>query len=225
MEHLKTSQLLTTKDTPFETWFENVQYPWEILPKINHFINELISSIDLSEFDSPKPQVYIHKTADFWPSATILGPAIIFEGAKIKHSAYIRENVVIGPYSSVSNSCEIKNSILIAHCEIPHFNYVGDSVLGQYAHLGAGVICSNLKSDKSNISVRLADGSIETGLRKFGAIVGDHAEIGCNAVLAPGSVIGKYARVYPLSFVRGVVPERTIYKRQGEIVEAKEVHA
>lgn len=216
-EMLKTDQLLGVKGTIFEKWFANVTYPWEVLPMINQFIAELIATLDLEAFDSPREGVYIHKSATVWPSAYIAGPSIVFEEAKILHAAYIRENSIIGPHSTVSNSCEIKNSILLGHCDIPHFNYVGDSILGHYAHLGAGVICSNLKADKTNISVRLDDKVINTGLRKFGAIIGDHAEIGCNAVLAPGSVIGKEARVYPLSFVRGVVPAASIYKKQGEI--------
>lgn len=217
MNTLTTDRLLSVEGTVFEKLFAAVTYPWEVLPRINHFITELIATLDLTEFDSPREGVYIHKSATVWPSAYLAGPSIVFEGAKILHAAYIRENSLIGPHSTVSNSCEIKNSILLGHCDIPHFNYVGDSVLGLYAHLGAGVICSNLKADKTNISVRVDNKVINTGLRKFGAIIGDHAEIGCNAVLAPGSVIGKHARVYPLSFVRGVVPASSIYKKQGEI--------
>lgn len=219
MEALQTNSLLTTEDTLAKGLLANVRYPWEALPLIGQYIIQLISTIDRSDFNEVADRVFVHKSVQLARSACLIGPAIIDADTEIRHNAFIRGNALIGKHCVVGNSSEIKNSVLIARCQVPHYNYVGDAILGVGAHLGAGSIVSNLKADKSNIVVRLGDERLETGLRKFGAIVGDGADIGCNSVLAPGSVIGKGTRVYPLSLVRGYVPSHSIYKHQGEVVD------
>ncbi len=191
---------------------------WEALPHIKEFILLLGPSLDKAIFDEIKPNVWVAKSAVISPSADICGPCIIGENTEVRHSAFIRGSVIIGKNCVVGNSTEMKNSIIFDSVQIPHYNYVGDSILGYRSHLGAGVVTSNVKSDKSLVSVNVNGEKIETGLKKFGALLGDEVEIGCNSVLCPGTVIGKNSTVYPLSLVRGFVPENSIFKSAENIV-------
>ena len=192
-----------------------------MLVEIREFILTLGPALSKEEFTHPSETVWIAKDAKVSPTASILGPCIIDHGAEIRHCAFLRENVIIGRNAVVGNSVEVKNSILFDEVETPHFNYVGDSILGYRAHMGAGSILSNVKANRNPIAVRDAENSPETNLLKFGAILGDHAEIGCNAVLNPGCIVGRNANVYPLSSVRGVVPANSIYKNKSEIIGKK----
>lgn len=199
--------------------FDGIDYPWEVLPRIESFIMQLGPMLSTDDFDQVGDNVWIAKSAVVADSASITGPCIIDSGAQIRHCAFIRGNAIIGKNAVVGNSCEIKNSLLFDEVEVPHYNYVGDSVLGYKAHLGAGVIMSNLKNDKKNVIIKFPLGEIETGLRKLGAIVGDGVQVGCNSVLNPGVVIGRNTRIYPLSSVRGWVDENSIYKKEGNVIE------
>ncbi len=218
MQFLHTEMLLDISHTITAQLFSRAVYPWEVLPFIGEFIKELGKELPKDEYDSPSENVWIHKSAKVAPSASITGPCIICEDAEIRHCAFIRGNVVIGRKSVLGNSCEMKNAILCDEVQVPHFNYVGDSVLGYKSHMGAGSITSNVRQDKQNIVLHVNGEHIATGLRKFGAILGDHVEVGCNAVMNPGSVIGRDSNVYPLSMVRGFVPACSIYKNENEIV-------
>ena len=192
-------------------------YPWEALANINDFILELGAALDKSEYELRSGDVWIHKTADVAPSAYIGGVVIIGAGAQVRHCAYIRGSVLVGREAVVGNSTELKNAILFDGVQVPHYNYIGDSILGYKSHMGAGAITSNVKSDRTPISVKCGKERIDTGLRKFGAILGDHVEVGCNSVLNPGTIIGGNTSIYPLSSVRGYVPPNSIYKHQSEI--------
>jgi len=194
------------------------EYPWEAIPGIKDFIKSIGPTLPSDEYDSPRPGVWIHKTASVAPSAFIGDDVIICEGAEIRHCAFIRGSAVVGEGAVVGNSTELKNVILFNKVQVPHFNYVGDSVLGYRAHMGAGCITSNVKSDKTLVKVRIGDEILETGLKKFGAILGDYVEVGCNTVLNPGSVVGRNTNIYPLSMVRGYIPAGSIYKKAGEVV-------
>ena len=195
-------------------------YPWEVLPHIADFIEELGETLSLEEFDHPYPDVWIAKDAKVFPSAYITGPLIVDHGAEIRHCAFIRGKAIVGKGAVVGNSVELKNSILFDHVQVPHYNYVGDSILGHHAHMGAGAVTSNLKSDRSLVVVRASEGGeIATGLKKFGAMLGDDVEVGCNSVLCPGAVVGKGTHVYPLSRVRGFVPAGKIFKAPDNIVD------
>ena len=194
-------------------------YAWEALPHIGEFIAEVGATLDESEYERRDNSIWIHKTATVAPSAHIGAGTIIGAGAQVRHCAFIRTNAIIGSDAVVGNSTEIKNSILFDKAQVPHFNYVGDTIMGHKSHFGAGVITSNVKSDYSLVTVGYGSERIETGLKKFGAIVGDRVEVGCNAVLNPGTVVGTNSNIYPLSFVRGYVEARSIYKRQGEVVK------
>ncbi len=193
-------------------------YPWEALPHIGAWIMELGSMLDPTLYNHPAPDIWIAKSAEVAPSALIEGPAIIGEGAKIRHCAYVRANALIGAGATVGNSTEIKNAILFDGVQVPHYNYVGDSILGHRAHLGGGALLSNFRSDGGNITVRAQGRAFPTGMRKVGAFIGDFGEIGAGAVLNPGTVIGRRAIVYPLVAVRGAVPEQHIYKERGNVV-------
>lgn len=199
--------------------FENHTHPWEILPLLKSYIVELGNSLDPEKFIKKEDNVWIAKSAKVFPSAYIAGPCIIDEGAEIRHCAFIRGSVIVGKNSVVGNSTEVKNSLLFDNVQVPHYNYVGDSVLGYKSHMGAGSITSNVKSDKTLVKVTLNGERIDTGLKKFGAMLGDCVEVGCGSVLNPGTVIGKNSNIYPLSSVRGSVPPKSIYKNAGEIVE------
>lgn len=198
--------------------FEGAVYPWELLPKISDFIKKLGASLPTDQYTQIKENVWVSNSATIAPTAYIGGPAIIDDEAEIRHCAFIRGNAIIGKGAVVGNSTELKNVILFNKVQVPHYNYVGDSILGFKAHMGAGSITSNVKSDKTLVTVKDGEEGIETGLKKFGAMLGDHVEIGCNSVLNPGTVIGRNTNVYPTSMVRGCIPAGSIYKKRGEIV-------
>ena len=218
MDRLTTKKLFSLENTIASSLLNKTAYPWEAIPKIRDFILLIGDTLDVRNYEKMGECVYISKTAKIDSSAKIEGPCIICDNAEIRHGAYLRGNCIIGKSCVVGNSSEIKNSILFDNCQVPHFNYVGDSILGYRSHLGAGVKISNLKSDKTNVSIMLGKERLKTDLKKLGAIVGDYCEIGCNAVLNPGTVIGKNTTVYPLSSVRGYVNENCIYKSENNIV-------
>lgn len=219
---LKTNDLLDLTKTIASDIFEGLTYPWEAIPEISGFILKLGSELPAEEYDRIGEDIWVAKSAKVAPSAYLHGPLIICPKAEIRHCAFIRGSAIIGSGCVIGNSTELKNCIIFDGAQVPHYNYIGDSILGYKAHLGAGAITSNLKSDRSPVTVKLDDGRLATGLKKFGAVVGDNVEIGCNSVLNPGSVIGRNATIYPLSMVRGFVPENRIYKKQGELAEKSE---
>ncbi len=198
--------------------FEGLTYPWEALSKIKSFILELGATLDPEKFEKRGEDIWVAKSAKVFPSAYIAGPCIIDEDAEVRHCAFIRGSVIVGKGSVVGNSTEMKNTIIFDNVQVPHYNYVGDSILGYRSHMGAGSITSNVKSDKTLVKVTVGDERTETGLKKFGAMLGDFVEVGCGSVLNPGTVIGKNSNIYPLSSVRGTVPANSIYKKQGEVV-------
>lgn len=218
-----TKDLLDLEKTIARDVFDGAEFPWEVLPKIKDFVVKLGESLDPEKFDNPQENVWIAKSAKVFPSAYIAGPCIIDENAEVRHCAFIRGSAIVGKNAVVGNSVELKNCILFDNVQVPHYNYVGDSVLGYKAHLGAGALTSNVKSDKTNVVVKHADTktAMETGLRKFGAIVGDNTEVGCNTVLCPGTVLGRECIVYPVSRVRGFVDSRRIFKDAEHIIERK----
>ncbi len=214
----KTEELLDLDHTMAKDYLSGFDYPWKALSGIGDLINELIKTLDKNEYVEIKENVWAHKSAKIYESAYIDGPCIIGENSEVRHCAFIRGKALIGKDCVVGNSCELKNVILFDHVQVPHFNYVGDSILGYYAHMGAGSITSNVRSDKTLVKVH-GEEDIETGLKKFGAIVGDYVEVGCNAVLNPGTVVGRHSMIYPTSCVRGVIKENSIYKDTKEIIE------
>lgn len=214
----KIAEMLDLEHTIAAELFSGKTYAWEVLPEIKAFILKLGPTLPESEFDHPAEDVWIAKDAKVFPSAHIGGPCIIDHEAEVRHCAFIRGSAIVGKGCVVGNSVELKNVVLFNKVQTPHYNYVGDSVLGYKAHMGAGSITSNVKSDKTLVVVK-GDVNIETGLKKFGAILGDNVEVGCNSVLNPGSVIGRRASIYPTSSVRGVVPEDSIYKAKDNIVK------
>lgn len=219
MENAKISQLYDLKETIAAKLFEGVTYPWEVLPKISDFICALGETLDPEIFEKRGENIWVAKNATVAPTACLNGPLIIDENAEIRHCAFIRGNAIVGKGAVVGNSTELKNVVLFNGVQVPHYNYVGDSVLGRKSHMGAGSITSNVKSDKTLVVVKDAGEQIETGLKKFGAMLGDFVEVGCGSVLNPGTVIGSHTNVYPLSSVRGVIPAHSIYKKQGEIAQ------
>ena len=218
MEDCKIKNLYNLEETIAKNMLEGLTYPWEALPKIKDFIIELGNNLDTEIYELKGENIWIAKSAKVMPSAYINGPAIIGENAEIRHCAFIRGNAIVGNNAVVGNSTELKNVILFNNVQVPHYNYVGDSILGYKAHMGAGSITSNVKSDKKLVIVKNGTEAIETGLKKFGAMIGDKVEVGCGSVLNPGSVIGANTNIYPLSSVRGVVPQNSIYKNKNEIV-------
>jgi NDP-sugar pyrophosphorylase family protein len=215
----KLYDLTHTKAAPL---FVGVTYPWEVLPKIGDFILQLGAKLPADEYDHPAPDVWIAKSATVAPTASITGPCIIGEDTEVRHCAFIRGKALVGAHCVVGNSTELKNVILFDNVQVPHYNYVGDSILGFHAHMGAGSINSNVKGDRFLVVVHDGAEHIETGLKKFGAMLGDWAEIGCGCVLNPGTVVGCHTIVYPLSSVRGVVPSHSVYKKAGEIAQRRE---
>lgn len=218
-ENLLANNLFDYSKTIAKPLLESVDYPWEALPKIKDFIVEIGKTLDPEIYEQRGENIWIAKSATVFPSAYLGGPLIICEDAEVRHCAFIRGSAIVGKGAVVGNSTELKNSILFDGVQVPHYNYIGDSILGYKAHTGAGTITSNLKSDKSLVTVLCEEEKVETGVKKFGAMLGDHVEVGCNSVLNPGSVVGRNTNVYPLSFVRGYVPENSIYKRLGEIAD------
>jgi NDP-sugar pyrophosphorylase family protein len=219
MQECKITELYTLEETIAKELFQESQYPWEVLPKISDFIKKLGTSLDPNLYEKQGDDIWIAKSATVAPSASLNGPLIIDEDAEVRHCAFIRGSAIVGKGAVVGNSTELKNVILFNKVQVPHYNYVGDSILGYLSHMGAGSITSNVKSDKTLVIVKGTNGSIETGLKKFGAMLGDRVEVGCNSVLNPGTVIGKDTMIYPTSPVRGIVPPRSIYKNKNEIVE------
>ena len=213
------SALYTLEETIAKDIFDGAVYPWEVLKKISDFIVALGSTLPEERYEKRDDNVWIAKSAKVYPSACIGGPAIIDEDAEVRHCAFIRGSAIVGKGAVVGNSTELKNVILFNKVQVPHYNYVGDSILGFKAHMGAGSITSNVKSDKTLVVVRAGEETHETGLKKFGAMLGDNVEVGCNSVLNPGTVIGRQANIYPTSMVRGFIPAGSIYKKQGEIVD------
>ena len=198
------------------------EYPWEALKGIKDMIIALGKTLNKDEYDEVSENVWIHKTAKVFPSAYIAAPCIIGANTEVRHCAFIRGSALVGEDCVVGNSCELKNVILFDHVQTPHYNYVGDSILGYFSHMGAGSITSNVKSDKKLVVVHNGTELIETGIKKFGAMLGDYVEVGCNAVCNPGTVIGRHSSVYPTSCVRGVIPENCIFKNSGAVIERKE---
>lgn len=219
MEECRIENLYNLEQTIAKDIFEGVTYPWEVLPKIEEFIISLGKTLDKNEYEEKGENIWIAKSAKVAPTAYIAGPAIIGKNAEIRHCAFIRGKAIVGEGAVVGNSTELKNVILFNKVQVPHYNYVGDSILGYKSHMGAGSITSNVKSDKKLVIVKNGKEQIETGLKKFGAMLGDEVEVGCGSVLNPGTVVGKHTNIYPLSSIRGVVLEHSIYKNQNEIVE------
>ena len=219
MEACKISNMYTLSETIAAGLFEGAEYPWEVLPKIHDFILELGKSLPADKFEKRGEDIWIAKSATVAPTACLNGPLIVDEDAEIRHGACVRGNAIVGKGAVVGNSTELKNVVLFNKVQVPHYNYVGDSVLGFKSHMGAGSITSNVKSDKTLVTVKSVDEKIETGLKKMGAMLADHVEVGCNSVLNPGTVIGRNSNIYPTSCVRGCIPANSIYKNEKEIVE------
>lgn len=205
--------------TMAKDYLQQFDYPWLALAGIKDLIISLGKNLPEEEYDEVSPQVWVHKTAKVFDSAYLGAPCIIGARTEVRHCAFIRGSALVGEDCVVGNSCELKNVILFDHVQTPHYNYVGDSILGYYSHMGAGSITSNVKSDKKLVVVHNGEEQIETGLKKFGAMLGDHVEVGCNSVLNPGTVIGRNCNVYPTSCVRGVIAENSIYKNDGTVVK------
>ncbi len=211
-------ELYDLTETAAKPLLESVTYPWEVLPKIKDFIIELGNSLDPEEYEKRGENIWIHKSATVFDSAYIAGPCIIGKDTEVRQCAFIRGSALVGDNCVVGNSTELKNVIIFNNVQVPHYNYVGDSILGFHSHMGAGSITSNVKSDKTLVHVKDADFDIATGMKKFGAMLGDYVEVGCNSVLNPGTVIGSHSNIYPLSRVRGYVPSNSIYKDRNDIV-------
>ena len=215
----KIKDLYDLNETIAAELFEGKEYPWEVLADIGDFILKLGDKLPKDEFTKKGDNIWIHKSVTIAPTATLNGPLIIDEGTEVRPGAFIRGKAIVGKNCVVGNSTELKNVVLFNTVQVPHYNYVGDSILGTHSHMGAGSITSNVKSDKKLVVVKAGEEKIETGLKKFGAMLGDRVEVGCGSVLNPGTVIGHDSNIYPLSSVRGVVPAGSIYKKQGEVVE------
>ncbi|MGN0616005.1 UDP-N-acetylglucosamine pyrophosphorylase [Ruminococcus flavefaciens] len=218
MENVKINQLYDLSHTAAKDYLSKFTYPWEALKGISEFIVTLGKSLSKDEYDNPSENVWVHKTAKVFPTAYLGAPCIIGANTEVRHGAFIRGSALVGDNCVVGNSVELKNVILFDNVQTPHYNYVGDSILGYKSHMGAGSITSNVKSDKTNVVVKSDDEKIETGIKKIGAMLGDFVEVGCNSVLNPGTIIGRNSNIYPTSCVRGVIPSDSIYKTGGVIV-------
>lgn len=225
MDYLKITELFTLRETIAGEYLEGFTYPWEALSGIGDFIIRLGKTLPQERYEEKGENIWVAKSAKIFPTAYIGGPCIIDEDAEVRHCAFIRGGALVGKGAVVGNSTELKNVILFNKVQVPHYNYVGDSILGFKAHMGAGSITSNVKSDKTLVSVKSPDGAVETGLKKFGAMLGDNVEVGCNSVLNPGTVIGRESNIYPTSCVRGYVPGHSIYKKQGVVTAKKHSNA
>lgn len=215
---LTIQDLYDLNHTAAKDYLMQFTYPWEALDGIKNLILSLGEHLPEDEYDEVSEHVWVHKTAHVFPSAYLGAPCIIGPHTEVRHCAFVRGSALVGADCVVGNSCELKNVIIFDHVEVPHYNYVGDSILGFHSHMGAGSITSNVKSDRKNIVVHNGSENIETGRHKFGAMLGDYVEVGCNSVLNPGTVIGPHSRVYPVSCVRGVIPPKSIWKNDGTIV-------
>ena len=218
METIKITELYDLEQTIAKDLFDGATYPWEVLGKISNFIIELGRTLPEDKFELRGENIWIAKSAKVAPTACLNGPLIVDEEAEIRHCAFVRGSAIVGKGAVVGNSTELKNVVLFNKVQVPHYNYVGDSILGYKSHMGAGSITSNVKSDKKLVVVKKGDLQIETGLKKMGAMLGDEVEVGCNSVLNPGTIIGRNSNVYPTSCVRGVVPANSIFKKQGDVV-------
>ncbi len=221
MENVRITDLFDLKHTIAADYLSSFEYPWEALKGISELIISIGSKLDPDEYDNPSENVWIHKTAKVFASAYIGAPCIIGANTEVRHCAFIRGSALVGENCVVGNSAELKNVIIFDNVQTPHYNYVGDSILGYKSHMGAGSITSNVKSDKTNVVIKSAEENIETGIKKIGAMLGDYVEVGCNSVLNPGTIIGRNSNIYPTSCVRGVVPAESIYKTGGVIVKKK----
>lgn len=221
MKQIEVSELFSLENTIAEKIFEDATYAYEVLPEISDFILELGETLPEGKFEKKGDNVWIAKSATVAPTAYINGPCIIDEEAEVRHCAFVRGNAIVGKGAVVGNSTELKNVILFDKVQVPHYNYVGDSILGFKSHMGAGSITSNVKSDKTLVVIKNGEDQIPTGLKKMGAILGDEVEVGCGSILNPGTVIGPHSNIYPLSSVRGVVAANSIYKNQNEVVEKR----
>lgn len=221
-EAVTIANLYDLNETIAKELFEGKTYPWELLPHMKEFILKLGETLSEEEYDKIGDDIWVAKSAKVAPSASLNGPCIIGKDAEVRQCAFIRGSAIVGEGAVVGNSTELKNVILFNKVQVPHYNYVGDSILGYKAHMGAGSVTSNVKSDKKLVVVHGQDFEIETGMKKFGAMLGDHVEVGCNSVLNPGTVVGRNSNIYPLSCVRGVVPANHIFKNRQEIVEKRE---
>lgn len=219
IEQCRISELYSLEETIAKDIFAGAVYPWEVLSKISAFIVELGNTLDPEKYEKRGENIWVAKSAKVFPSAYLNGPLIIDEDAEVRHCAFIRGNAIVGKGAVVGNSTELKNVILFNKVQVPHYNYVGDSILGYKAHMGAGSITSNVKSDKKLVVVKAGEDRFETGLKKFGAMIGDEVEVGCGSVLNPGTVVGRHSNIYPLSSVREMVPANSIYKKRGEVAE------
>ena len=222
LEALTVKENYSLDQTSAKDICNGVTYPWEVLPKLSNFILALGATLSEDEYEKRGENVWVAKSAKVAPTAFINGPAIIGKDAEVRHCAFIRGNAIVGEGAVVGNSTELKNVILFNKVQVPHYNYVGDSVLGYKSHMGAGSITSNVKSDKKLVVVKAGEEKIETGMKKFGAMLGDEVEVGCGSVLNPGTVVGNHSNIYPLSSVRGFVPANSIYKKKGEVVTKEE---
>lgn len=218
---LTIENILDLEQTIAKDFFDGLTYPWEVFAGLDEKIIKLGESLPKDKFDEVAPHVWVAKSAKVAPTAYLGAPLIVDEEAEIRHCAFIRGSAIVGKGTVVGNSTELKSSILFNSVQVPHYNYVGNSVLSYKSHMGAGSITSNLKSDKSLVSIATSDGKVDTGLKKLGAILGSYVEVGCNSVLNPGTVIGSHTNVYPLSMVRGYIPANSIYKKAGEVVEKR----
>lgn len=214
----KTTELLDLNHTQAKELLIKYDYPYEALKDLSDYIIVLGNTLDLNEYKKIDNDIWIHKTANIFPSSYIKGPCIIGKNSEVRHSAFIRGSALIGENCVIGNSCEIKNSIIFDNAEVPHFNYVGDSILGYKAHMGAGSITSNIRQDKTNVVIHDKE-DIKTDLRKLGAVLGDRVEIGCNTVLNPGTIVGKDTNIYPLTFVSGVIEENSIYTNKNKLIK------
>ena len=221
MATLKTLELFDLDHTQAGAYLAGFEYPWQALSGIKELILELGALLG-EEYTQVAPQVWVHRTAKVAPTAYLGAPCIIGADTEVRHCAFIRGSALVGKNCVVGNSVELKNVILFDNVQVPHYNYVGDSILGYKSHMGAGSITSNVKSDKTLVAVKNGDQVMETGLKKFGAMLGDYVEVGCNSVLNPGTVIGRCSNIYPTSCVRGVVPENSIWKTGGKIVKKEQ---
>lgn len=218
-DNLKNKNLFNMDETIARDIFNDVEFPWEVLAKIGDFIIALGKTLPEDEYELRGDNIWIAKSAKIADNVSITGPCIIGKGTEVRPGAFIRGKAIVGENCVVGNSTELKNVILFNNVQVPHYNYVGDSILGYKSHMGAGSITSNVKSDKTNVTIKYKGDIIETGLKKMGAILGNYVEVGCNSVLNPGTIIGSNTNIYPLSMVRGYVPKGSIYKKQGEIAE------
>ena len=223
MENITIENLYDLTETIAADLFTEAEYLWEVLPRIHDFILELGKRLPEEDFEKRGEDIWVAKSAKVAPTACLNGPLIIDEEAEVRHCAFVRGNAIVGKGAVVGNSTELKNVVLFNKVQVPHYNYVGDSILGFKSHMGAGSITSNVKSDKTLVVVKNGEEKIETGLKKMGAMLGDHVEVGCNSVLNPGTVIGRNSNIYPTSCVRGVIPAGHIFKRPGEVVQKTDI--